>query len=255
VEEGWLDKLMIYTYDEPHTEEHFSYLEHQIIQSNRSFLTTKHLNPFGLPEMGEGDLAWIKRITAVSTIHCPNTLFFMDKYQAAGDYLRNLKTEKGDTLLWYVCGWELQGLINFLPCSPGTEKRVLFWQQYENDVDGFLYFQTTRWNKFDDIWEEGYEDKRHKPANSQEGCTGDGVMIYWDPITKMPVGGLGLESARDGMEDFQLMRMAEKVLGKDAVMAYVHRITTSVTEFTSDAELLNQVKCELANALLAAQAQ
>jgi urease gamma subunit len=80
-------------------------------------------------------------------------------------------------------------------------------------------------------------------------------MIYWDPITKMPVGGLGLESARDGMEDFQLMRMAEKVLGKDAVMAYVHRITTSVTEFTSDAELLNQVKLELANALLAAQAQ
>ncbi len=254
VENGWLDKLMIYTFDEPHTEEHFSYLENQIIQKNRVFPTTKHLNPFGEPGM-RNHMDWVERITAVTSIHCPNSLYFMEENKVVSDYLYNLKYEKGDTLLWYVCGWEVQGLINFLPCSPGTEKRILFWQQYENDIDGFLYFQTTRWNKFDDIWAEDYEDRRHKPTSSLEGPTGDGVMIYWDPITGEPVGGLGVESARDGIEDFQLMKMAEAVLGKDAVMELVHRITTSVTEYTTDAELLNQVRNEMANALLAAKAQ
>ena len=254
VETGWIDKLVVMTYDEPNMEEHVQKIEYNAHMFNRSFPTTMHLNPFGDVKLLK-HMDWLERFTAVTSIHCPNSHYFREEYNAVNEYLYNLQSEKGDTLLWYVCGWELEGLINLLPCSPGTEKRVLFWQQYENNIEGFLYFQTTRWNRFDDIWEEGYEDKRHKPAASLDGPTGDGLLIYWDPITDAPVGGLGMESVRDGMEDFQLMRMAEAVLGKDAVMAYVHRITTSVTEFTSDAELLNQVKCELAEALLSATAQ
>ena len=43
--------------------------------------------------------------------------------------------------------------------------------------------------------------------------------------------------------------MAEKVLGKDAVMAQVERITTAINRYTSDPELLYQVRNDVAEML------
>ena len=79
--------------------------------------------------------------------------------------------------------------------------------------------------------------------------------MVWDPLTQEPTSTLGLEGVRDGVEDFQLLRMAERVLGTEATKDYVRRITTSITSYTKDAELLAQVRNELAEALLAAMEQ
>jgi hypothetical protein len=76
------------------------------------------------------------------------------------------------------------------------------------------------------------------------------VLIYFDPITKEPIPTLSLQSTRDGIEDYQLFAMAEEVLGRDTVLTYIKRITTSLTEYNSDAEVLMQVRNELAKALL-----
>ncbi|MBO4413749.1 MAG: hypothetical protein J5830_03495, partial [Clostridia bacterium] len=51
-----------------------------------------------------------------------------------------------------------------------------------------------------------------------------------------------LEAVRDGIEDFQLMKMAEAAAGRDAVMELVNRVTTGHSEFTSDPEVLEQAK-------------
>jgi urease gamma subunit len=64
-----------------------------------------------------------------------------------------------------------------------------------------------------------------------------------------------IEAVRDGIEDFQLMKMAEEVLGREAVLEYVRRITTDLYTFEKDAAILEQVKTELAQALLNATAQ
>jgi hypothetical protein len=80
-------------------------------------------------------------------------------------------------------------------------------------------------------------------------------MVYWHPETKAPVGTLTLEGNRDGIEDFQLLRMAEALLGKDVAMAYAERITTSNTVYTKNADLLAQVRLALGNAVEAAMAR
>jgi hypothetical protein len=49
--------------------------------------------------------------------------------------------------------------------------------------------------------------------------------------------------------------MADAVLGRDVVLPLVEKITTSPTSFTKDADLLEQVRIEIAEALLAAKAQ
>ena len=87
-----------------------------------------------------------------------------------------------------------------------------------------------------------------------EGPTGNGVLLYWDPIDNSPVATLGFEAVRDGIEDYQPLDMAEKLLGREAVLEYANRLSTSIVEYSSDTELYMQVRNELAQALLAASA-
>jgi hypothetical protein len=171
-----------------------------------------------------------------------------------GDRMEGQQAE-GDKVWWYVCWEPGYPYCNFYVNEPGIDHRILFWQQYQHDIDGFHYWHVNYWKAYDTIWEDDYEERRHKLLGTDAPPTGDGCLIYWDPLTQAPVGSLGLEAVRDGIEDFQLLRMAEKVLGKETVMDYTRRLTTSLTEYTTDAALLAQVKAELATALEAALAQ
>jgi urease gamma subunit len=69
------------------------------------------------------------------------------------------------------------------------------------------------------------------------------------------VSTLTLEAVRDGIEDFQLLKMAEEVLGKEETMMYVNRVTTSLAEFITESDLFAQIRVELGNALEAAMAK
>ncbi len=247
--EGWFDKIAFIQFDEPHEAWHLDHIKGGIKRIKNLFETTQHVNPFYLDMSSFGE-STVDFLAKWSTVHCPKTPYFNDNVDA----FMKLK-ERGDTILWYVCGDQPYDMIDILPCVPGTEKRVLYWQQYQNDVDGILYYHTTWWNGIDDIWAEGYEEAQQKPPSALDNPTGNGVMMFWDPLTGEPVPTFSLESMRDGVEDFQLMKMAEEVLGKEAVMEFVNRVSTSLTEYTTDAEVLHAARAELGNALNAAMAQ
>ena len=250
VEEGWYDKIIFCQFDEPHEEGHMGHIYDGIRRIKNLFETTQHMNPFYV-DLPDGDKNIADRLGEVSTFHCTLSPNFKAG-NAIGETLMKLKAERGDTVIWYTCGSNPADTIDLLPTFPGTLQRTLFWQQYLYDIDGYLLWNTTNWYGQDDIWEEDYEEKKHKMATSIMGPTGNGVLIYFDPITKEPVPTLGLQSVRDGIEDYQLFAMAEKVLGREVVLTYITRITTSLTEFNTEAEVLMQVRNELAEALLAA---
>jgi hypothetical protein len=249
---GWLDKIGFLSYDEPSNAAHYQKLIDTVQAVNAYFPTTHHVNAYAVNLMS-GDQNIVQRFSAFSTMHCGVSYLFDDEpalYQTS----LSLKQNRGDTLFWYVCGKQKLNFINLLPCTDGSAKRILFWQQYLYDIDGFHYWHTTFWKNYANVWDEAYEDTKPKPVSST-AAPGDGCLLYWDPNTYEPIGSLGLEAVRDGIEDFQLFRMAEKALGKDTVMSYITRITTSLTEYTDDNALLEQVKTELAAALEAAMAQ
>ncbi len=252
-EEGWLDKIFFAEFDEPHEDWHVDHILHTANMNNRIFPTSNHMNPFymDLPKDGKN---LSERLGEVSSLHCAKSGCF-DEGNALGASLMKLKAERGDTVLWYTCGDNPAQTIDLLPFFPGTIQRTLFWQQYLYDIDGYLLWNTTNWYGQDNIWEDGYEEKKHKMASSLMGPTGNGVLIYFDPITKEPIPTLGLMSVSDGIEDYQLFAMAEEALGRDTVLTYIKRITTSLKEYNTDAEVLMQVRNELAQALLEATAQ
>jgi hypothetical protein len=249
LENQWLDKIVFLIWDEPTTEEQIVAFRRAANLIRNKFETTKLLVNTHV-DIPSGDMNIIERIAEFSTIHCtaaPLLFGDSDLYET----LMNLKHNRGDTVMWYVCGSSRFDEIDVLNSIPGTLKRILYWQQYLYDIDGFLYFHTTWWADFtDNLWDDGYEEvNRNKPISSKTPVTGNGLMMFWHPTTKAPVGTLGLESMRDGVEDFELIKMAESLLGKDATMAYVNRVTTSDDEFVTDSDAFEAVRVELMKAI------
>ncbi len=241
-ENGWTDKCYFAAFDEPTKEEHLQYIMGNAREVNRFFPTTHFLDAFGVNISLDGKNV-VERMAEYTTAYCPNTIAFNGEIK---DSMLKYKAERGDTLIWYVCGGQSNGYINALPCTPGTDKRLLFWQQYQQNVDGFLYWRVSLWNICYDIWADDYMETDFPFPKGSEFPTDDGVLIYWHPITKKPVTTLGFEAMRDGVEDFQLFRMAEAKFGREEVLRYVEQITTDVTEFVKyqdgSTELLNNIK-------------
>jgi hypothetical protein len=206
------------------------------------------MNPFFVNVEKDGKNI-LEQFAEISTLHCPHV------NMVEGEILETIKTlkERGDTILWYTCYNGDVTTINALASMPGTEKRQLFWQQYQNDIDGFLYWSAVYWQNVGNIWAEDYDNQNSFPS-TLDPYTTEGVLVYWDYETGMPLSGLGLESIRDGVEDFQLLSMAEELLGREAILPYVERITTDIHTWTKDPAELMQVRSELAALVEAALA-
>ncbi len=249
-ERGWLDKVAFLCYDEPHAEDHVQNILAKVAGYQRSFPTKRIFNPL-IIDIPSGSQNIVDRLASVSNIHCVKQQLFDGEI---AESMLKLKEERGDTIMWYVCGDEPKSMADGLPSIPGTEKRVLFWSQYRYNLDGFLMWSTDWWFRHDDIWEEGYEEKPLKPGYDKGDLTGNGVHFYWHPETKKPLYTLGLEAMRDGIEDYQLLCMAEDLLGRETVLKYVTHVTRSRTDYTKDDAVVMEVRNALANALLEATA-
>ena len=248
-ENGWVDKIYFGSFDEPHEEAHMKRIIGNAGWVRKYFgETTNFLDAFyvDLPSDGKNI---VERMSAYSTVYCPKVEFFNG---AIRDSLLRLKAERGDTIFWYNCGVASYDTVNMLPCTPGTDKRVLFWQQYQQNVDGYLYWRATYWNGSEDPWETGYVDKYVESPpypRPNDAVTDDGVLIYWHPVTKQPVTTLGLEATRDGVEDFQLLRMCEAKFGREKVLEFVEQIATDYNAFTQYRDgstgLMNGLRAQL----------
>ena len=247
-----LEKLYFYPVDEPSTPEDF---ENMLYYSNlirERFPDADLMTPFYKivtvrNEEGEVVTTTFKVIEDTSNWICTktNTLDIAE----VRDWAMNLKKERGARIYSYVCGEQKPEYTDFLAETPGTDKRVLFWQHYWNDVDGLLYWCYGYAGTTGDIWNKGAgKTDTYLP-------TTDGCLMYSDPETGRPVVTLGLQSVRDGVEDFQLLCMAERLLGREQAMAYAERIGTTFDTFTTDENTLMYVYEELAAAVEAALRQ
>ena len=229
-ENGWLDKIYFGSFDEPHEEWHMQTIVNNSHAVSRSFPTTHFLDAFYM-DLPLGGKNIIERMSEYSTVYCPKVDFFQGYIR---DSILKLKAERGDTIIWYNCGEASYNTINMLPCTPGTDKRLLFWQQYQQNVDGYLYWRVTFWNNSLDVWAPDYMKtmiETEPLPRSTDAPYDDGVLIYWHPVTGAPVPTIGFEAVRDGIEDFQLLRMAERALGREKVLEFAEQLTTDVTEF------------------------
>ena len=90
------------------------------------------------------------------------------------------------------------------------------------------------------------------------GANGDGNLFYpgapeiISGKTHVPVESLRLKFLRDVVEDFDLMRIAERHLGRHAVLQLIRPSFVNLGDWTRDAEILLKTRRALGKAVTAA---
>ena len=108
-----------------------------------------------------------------------------------------------------------------------------------NDVDGVLYYGIgVHWNKISKYKFEIYN--------------GDGVLAFpgefWGRVGPSP--SWRLYQIRDGFDDFDYLRIAEQLVGRDAVMDVVKKVSSGMLKYTEDYKVLEACRDEIVDMIL-----
>ena len=116
------------------------------------------------------------------------------------------------------------------------------------DVEGILYYATMEYDG-----KNPYRDIEYKGI----GIFGDGILLYPGHYYDLtgPVGSVRIEYIRDGIEDYMYLVMAERVLGEEKTDEIINKVTKEMLDYTLDTDVLLAARAELAEAIMAAQAE
>ena len=215
------------------------------------------INPT-VEDMGKSDIDMIGYMQQAVNIWCPKldaftprSLMFVKNSASTQSMQQDLKygtfTERmkarvaaGDELWAYIAINPTQPYVNWQLLSDGTEAITSIWQLKMLDITGLLYWAI-------DYWKVNYWGTSPWTGSGW----GDGMLVYsgynFDLLEPIPT--LRLESIRDGIEDYQMLCMLEKKLGRQAVDDIIHRITTSVVTYTKDDDYIHAVRILLGDTL------
>ena len=194
--------------------------------------------------------------------------------------------------LWtYSAGWNKSyTYCNHLIESTGLQTKMLFWQLYQNDITGYLYYGTNNWNEYDyqnntyvDTTTTGakkgsFKVNKHvySAANSEgaHSIFGNGVLFYAANMAKVKAdnteyglaGTIRIEQIRDGIEEYQMLTMLEELKGSSAADAMVANVSDNNACYLSlpgfdrsayaadmdDYDVMAAVRIELGNEIEAA---
>ncbi len=146
----------------------------------------------------------------------------------------------------YVCLGPRYPYANWLCDHPLIEARLLWWQAFQQKMDGFLYWGLN-------IWDRPGNDKPIDPkmgsfldwsittGGEYAWLHGDGRMLYAGPDG--PIGSIRLEAIRDGLEDYEYLCMLGDV---DKAREACLPVTRSLTEYSRDPVVLAKTRAEIA---------
>ncbi len=197
----------------------------------------------------------VEYIKPYINVWCTSSAAFMDT--AKGGYFTTRRSlsmygefreraeafrERGDEIWWYTCTGPEIPYTNLFTWYQGVVLRDLWWQQYMNDVEGFLYYGTgVHWDKISKYQFNIYN--------------GDGVLMYPGEYfgCEGPQASWRLYQVRDAYDDFDYLKMAEEAVGREAVMKIVSEVTTGMLNYTEEYTDLEAARAKLIDILVEAE--
>jgi len=152
---------------------------------------------------------------------------------------------RGTHVWWYICIGPRHPHANWFVEYPAIEARLLWWMTYEEGADGFLYYRTTRWPNADGPMSITGGNETDWDPDSYNGANGDGCLIVAGP--EGPITTVRLENIRDGIEDYELLRILADRRGDDGDFSRVlcDKVITTLTDFTHDTAHFSEVRRRL----------
>ncbi|MBE6581787.1 MAG: DUF4091 domain-containing protein [Ruminococcaceae bacterium] len=259
----WLKKAVFYPFDEPHTIEQIAKYNEMCEHLRKLCPEIPVIAPFYTNLQTGTRTDQVDAMYGDSGIWCPK-LGLWDHSESYDPYLnytpsksfadRMAEKVKNGTELWsYVCNAPNEPYSQLFVNTKGGKQRMLFWQFYQRDVSGFLYWGTNKWSSISDYenyispWDTlniGLKDDKGRPI------VGEGSIFYpGKPVgLDEPVASIRLKIVRDGIDDIELMYLAEKYLGESWVMNKTYSATSNLTSFT-DNDSFAQIRKEIGDAL------
>ncbi|MBQ7654151.1 MAG: DUF4091 domain-containing protein, partial [Clostridia bacterium] len=263
----WAKKAYFYPIDEPKTQEDLERYIQLTDSLKANYPGYNMVTPFYMDKTEAVDPLTGEAIYNIdiqdgrSNIMCALTDLFVKEPGTLEKVLA--RQAKGDKFWMYVCCEPSSpDYCNLFIQQQSLKHRILFWQHYDIGAEGFLYWCASYWRgMYDDytpsVWADGIAwDKNYS--------YGDGYLVY--PVIKdMGIwkrqyaektfdkneiySSLRLESIMSGVEDYDYLKLAENLIGKEKTDKILHKVTTSFTEFTYSDSTFANARIELGNAI------
>jgi len=245
-ERGWLDKAYFYVVDEPIGREQYDRIKEVADLLHRADPDLQLVAPFYRAPDWDDALTTFDVLTGYLDIWCPNIHYF-DLNPLIYEQIKERQRALEDA--WcYVCCGPGAPYNNFFVQMDGFSHRLIFTQMWRLGVPGLLYWSTTYWPRVDDPWES-----MMTVPDINESIYGDGSLLY--PGVKVgidgPVASIRLKLIRDGIEDYEYLRLLAETRGQPAALRAARRLCRSLTDYTHDsaelAAVRDKVALEIAN--------
>lgn len=194
---GWAARAYLQGYDEPGQDpkllaeiKRFYDLARQGWPGLPTLITT----PIGFPGLEDSIGLW-----------CPLTPNYDDQLAAAA-------RAKGQKVWWYVCCGPTAPWANFFLTQPGAAHRVLFWQTFGRKSEGLLYWGVNHWPSYAAREMAPLREQQRWPVTLWDDGNRDGDGYFLYPGPEGPLTSLRFEIMRDGVEDYDALRMLEELL-------------------------------------------
>ena len=259
--DDWISKAYFYSVDEPSDKAALDKLADVYGRTKKNFPKVRTIAPFYVSAAYDENTDGIDFMRDYIDIWCPIAAGFTEggvangkdivsiypteeaaqKYPWLSERMADVTKEKGE-LWWYVCIYPtINKYCNLMIDYTGLQNRVLFWQQKQYNATGFLYWACTYWNK--DPWSsrDFHRDGSLLAYGKEElGYTG-------------PCSTLRFEAVRDGLDDYDMLCMCEKLCGVDKMNEILNKVTTNILEYTDSDAVFAAARIELGNAVESAQ--
>jgi len=251
----WLEKAYFYPLDEPTSKEMLDKLAELTGRLHRLCPEIRVCTPFFVNRDYDADTDQITFMTGKTTLWCPKSYMYitsnvysdaqLKKYPPFPERMEE-RLAAGDDVWWYVCWEPGDPYCNLFVDQLGIQHRILFWQQYQNHVNGFLYWGANYWMGTENPWDDMATVKDLSPD-----VYGDGSLLYNGNNVGIEgaCGSLRLEAVRDGVEDNDLLALAEELFGYDWVMEKIDQVTTSLTKYIKNGEKFSEVRKSIGDAI------
>lgn len=240
--EEWFKKAYFYPIDEPGTVEAVDTAVAMCERINTLCPGIKTCVPMHRMVEYDAERDTIDVMSDAFTLWVPK-MFLMDSedvLERMNEYMAN-----GEEVWWYVCWEPANPYCNVLMDQLGVQHRMLFWQQVQHNVTGFLYWCTNYW-EYVDPWEDPATVK-----NLSDTVYGDGMLLYNGNKVGIdgPCSSLRLVTICDGLEDADMLNIAKELFGEEWVNEKIATLSTSLTKYSRSSAALEQMRLEIGNAI------
>jgi len=245
---GLAEKAYVYTFDErgkefyPVMREYFGLIKER----------------YGIPTLTTAKLAQDPQVMRDLNVdwNCPLTPSY---HLEEADRCR----QAGQQVWAYVCCGPRGPYANFLADDALIEARLIWWQAFQQKMDGFLYWGLNIWHRAHNDYlidpeQDGPRLRWSITTGGKEAWLqalhGDGDLLYAGKDG--PLGCLRLANLRDGLDDYEYLWLLGRLTGSgEQARAACGPVTTDLTTFSRDPQVLSAERERIARRIEALAGQ